>query len=161
MSSVNERLKHYKLFSSPTPDSPIYEDFMKFYEQKFKNDPNVQKKSKGKFEQAISILNTQLKNGTGLLFDTEFRYFLIEFNARNFQYGFGSMPSSFNVLEGFLTLIKIYFYSSFFQKKIICFLDQALEEYRINKSREFFQISFENALKIISPIIESTNEVSM
>ena len=36
-----------------------------------------------------------------LLQDNELRYFHDEYNDRTWKHGFGSLPSSFNVLEGF------------------------------------------------------------
>jgi hypothetical protein len=107
MTSSTDRHKHYRLFSSPTPDSPFYDGFIKHYEQKFQNDPKAQKESKEKYRQAVSIINSQLKNGAGLLVDREFRYFLTEFNARNFEFGFASLPAALNVLEGFFNLRKV------------------------------------------------------
>jgi hypothetical protein len=47
------------------------------------------------------IWHTQNHNGISLLQDKELRFFLNEFNERAWENGFGAMPTSFNVLEGF------------------------------------------------------------
>jgi hypothetical protein len=117
MTSANERFKHYSRFSSPTPDSPAFENLKKRYEEKHLNDKEYQKKAKARYEQAISILNTQHQNGAGLLVDSEIRFFLTEFNNRNFQFGLGSMPSSFNVLEAFFNFNKKLFLFEFFDEE--------------------------------------------
>lgn len=106
MTSSTDRHKHYRRFSSPTPDSPFYDRFMEHYKEKFRKDPKAQKESRERYKKAVSIINTQLKNGADLLVDSEFRYFLTEFNSRNFEFGFASLPSSFNVLEGFFNFRK-------------------------------------------------------
>lgn len=117
MTSTNERFRHYLSFSAPTPDSKHYDRFINLYEGKFKNDAEHQRKSKEKFRKAISILNTQLQNGAGLLVDSEFRYFLSEFNERNFQYGFASMPAAFNVLEAFFSFNRDLFLFELFEEE--------------------------------------------
>jgi hypothetical protein len=61
----------------------------------------MEKEIEETYRNAYSIRYTQLKNGIGLLQDNELRYFHDEYNDRTWKHGFGSLPSSFNVLEGF------------------------------------------------------------
>jgi hypothetical protein len=65
------------------------------------NNPEVDKKFNEYFERAINTVNTQRENGANLPADNELRYFLEDYNSRNFKYGLRSMPVSFNILEAF------------------------------------------------------------
>ena len=52
---------------------------------------------------AYGEVSAVLDNGAGLLIDEALREFLMEINDRNWGHGLGSMPTSFNVLEAFVT----------------------------------------------------------
>jgi len=101
MKTNKERQKHFTTFSSPTPNEVGYKEFMEAYDKRIANNPKLRKESKEKFERAVRILKTQSKNGAGLSADKELRFFLTEFNSRVWNYGFGALPASFNVLEAF------------------------------------------------------------
>jgi hypothetical protein len=62
-----------------------------------------QKEIKSRFKQAIAIILAQVENGADFPIDNHIRYFLREYNNRNFSYGLRSMPSSFNILEAFFS----------------------------------------------------------
>lgn len=62
-----------------------------------------QKEIKNRFKKAVAIISAQIENGAGFPLDNLIRYFLHEYNNRNFSYGLRSMPSSFNILEAFLS----------------------------------------------------------
>lgn len=100
MKTNRDRQRHFTAFASPTPDDKSYASFEKWSDERIKN-PKLKNESKEKYVQACSIWKTQSLNGIGLLQDSELRFFLDEFNDRTWKYGFGSMPASFNVLEGF------------------------------------------------------------
>ena len=63
--------------------------------------PHYQKNIEKAFKKTITIIEAQFKNGAGFQIDSLLRYFLAEYNNRNFSYGLNSMPSSFNVMEAF------------------------------------------------------------
>ncbi|OQP43625.1 hypothetical protein A4H97_33800 [Niastella yeongjuensis] len=164
MASSADRQKHYRLFSSPTPDSPFYDDFVKYYKQKFKNEPQAQKKSEENFRQAVCIINTQLKNGAGLLVDSEFRYFLPEFNSRNFKFGFGSMPPAFVVLEGFFYFNKDLFLFELFPEEDYLFssfdfIDFVTSE-KSTKSIDYLKDSIEDNVIYSYNILNNLKEIT-
>lgn len=70
--------------------------------RKFATTHPVPPEIKKAFKKATSRLVAQLENGAGLPVDEEIRYFLQEYNTRNFEHGLMTMPSSFNVLEAFI-----------------------------------------------------------
>jgi hypothetical protein len=101
MSSHKDRFKIYSRLTTPTPDSPHYEQFKARMESLYKGSEEFKRISKKKFDDAVRIILTQSKNGAGQLTDEEIRFFLTEFNSRSFNYGLGSMPASFNIMESF------------------------------------------------------------
>jgi hypothetical protein len=111
-----DRQKHFGTFRSPTPDEDGYQAVMDFHKKQLKSNPKIQKEIKKKYEKAISIGYTQSRNGIGLIQDKELRFFHAEFNSRVWEYGLGSMPSSFNVLEGFFRWNPNLFYFELFEE---------------------------------------------
>ncbi len=114
--SLDRRL-HYEAFRSITPDEEGYESFMKAFNQRFANNPELSKRTKENYKKAHSIGITQFLNGIGLLQDKELRFFHEEFNVRTWQHGFGALPSSFNVLEGFFKWNPDLFYFELFDEE--------------------------------------------
>ena len=101
MKNSSDRHKHFGTFRSPTPDEPGWESFLEYSRKLLDNDPKERNKIDRQCKKAISIAHTQAENGVDLIQDKEIRYFHAEFNDRAWKYGFGSMPSNFNVMEGF------------------------------------------------------------
>jgi hypothetical protein len=101
MKNSIDRMRHFGAFRSPTPDEDGYQAVMDFIKKDIDNNPKKRKEIDNNYKQASSILHTQTYNGISLLQDKELRFFLTEFNDRVWQHGFGALPSSFNVLEGF------------------------------------------------------------
>jgi len=101
MKSSNDRHRHFGVFRSPTPDEKGYQAVMDYIKKNIENNPQKKRELENNRKQATSIWYTQSYNGISLVQDKELRFFLNEFNDRTWKYGFGAMPSSFNVLEGF------------------------------------------------------------
>jgi hypothetical protein len=112
-----DRQKHFSTFRSPTPDENDYEAVMAFHKKQLESDPKLQKEFKEKYEKASTIGYTQSRNGIGFIQDKELRFFHAEFNWRASQYGFGSMPASFNILEGFFRWSPDLFYFELFDEE--------------------------------------------
>jgi hypothetical protein len=164
MTSSTDRLKHFGQFSAPTPDSPLYESFKEFHKERLLRDPKAQKVSKEKYRDAVSIINTQLKNGAGLLVDTEFRYFLAEFNERIFQYGFGSLPSAFNILEGFFDWRKDLFLFEMFPEEDYLFSSFDFIDFvtsnRHSKSLDYLKDSIEDEVIYSYNVLNNPKEIT-
>ena len=62
----------------------------------------LKKRARKVFKKAHAIICAQLENGAGFAVDEMLRFFLQEFNDRNFRHGLRVMPASFNVMEAFL-----------------------------------------------------------
>lgn len=112
-----DRQKHFGTFRSPTPDEDGYQAVMDFHKKQLESNPKKQKEFKEKYEKASSIVYTQSRSGIGFIQDKELRFFHSEFNSRVWKYGFGSMPSSFNVLEGFFRWTPDLFYFELFEEE--------------------------------------------
>jgi len=125
MKTNKDRQRHFETFRSPTPDEKAYASFEKWHDERMKSNPKFRKESKVKYAQACSTWKTQSMNGIGLLQDSELRYFHDEFNERAWKYGFGAMPASFNVLEGFYNWNPDLFYFELFDEEehLISFFD--------------------------------------
>lgn len=117
MKNSKSRQLHYHLASSPTPDSPQYQVFMGFQRGRIEENPRLKKLVKENHKKASSIRLTQSKNGIGFLQDCELRYFADEYNDRLWDYGFASMPASFNILEGFFKWNPELFFFELFQEE--------------------------------------------
>lgn len=96
-----DRLRHFRTFRSPTPDDEEYKAVMDYIQKIIDKNPRKRKELNKTIKQASSIWYTQANNGIDLLQDKELRFFLNEFNDRTRKHGFGALPSSFNILEGF------------------------------------------------------------
>jgi hypothetical protein len=115
-----DRQWHFGTFRSPTPDEPNYQEAMEFYAKRLADDPKLKKSIKKTKAQAFNIVHTQLKSGIGLLQDSELRFFYLEFNSRVWNHGFGALPSSFNVLEGFFKWrSKLFFFELFDEEEYL------------------------------------------
>jgi hypothetical protein len=96
-----KRQSHFRTFSAPTPDEKGYQSTMDKIKNEIASNSLLKNEMDIKLRQASSIWHTQSYNGISLLQDRELRFFHTEFNDRTWQHGFGALPSSFNVLEGF------------------------------------------------------------
>lgn len=76
-------------------------EYFERWAESVQKDPQIEKQMKKRFKQACTVIYAQDDNGAGLQVDTELRFFLREFNARNFEHGLDSLPASFNVMEAF------------------------------------------------------------
>lgn len=112
-----DRLKHFGTFCSLTPDEEGYQAMMDFHKKQLESNPKKQKEFREKYEKALSIGYTQSRNGIGFIQDKELRFFHAEFNSRAWEHGFGSMPASFNVLEGFFRWNPDLFYFELFEEE--------------------------------------------
>jgi hypothetical protein len=65
--------------------------------------PSEKREIRKRFKKAVAIITAQVENGAIFPLNDLLRYFLKEYNNRNFEHGLRSMPSSFNVLEAFFT----------------------------------------------------------
>lgn len=101
MKNSKDRKRHFGAFRSPTPDEDGYQAVMDFIKKDINSNPLKRRELDERYKRASSIWHTQCYNGISLLQDKELRFFLNEFNDRAWKHGFGAMPSSFNVLEGF------------------------------------------------------------
>jgi len=111
-----DRIKHFGTFRSPTPDEEGYQAIMDFHKKQIESNPKKQKGFKENYEKALSIGYTQSRNGIGFIQDKELRFFHAEFNSRTWEHGFGSLPASFNVLEGFFRWNQDLFYFELFEE---------------------------------------------
>jgi hypothetical protein len=71
----------------------------------FSRDPEIQKKIKKTVEKAVVNCELQQLNGAGLPADIVLREYNQEYNNRSFHYSLRKLPSSFNVVEAFNTLL--------------------------------------------------------
>lgn len=117
MDTHTDRQAHFGKYRSPTPDENGYQAFMDYQKQQIENNPQLRKKLAEHFEKASSIALTQSKNGIGMIQDDELRFFHREFNDRVWNHGFGSLPSSFNILEGFFKWNPELFYFELFEEE--------------------------------------------
>ncbi len=101
MSEHKDRFNRIAMFAPPPKGTPAYESFISKFEARYKNNPNLEKYVKESFNKAVGIIKAQMANGAGLPLDSEIRFFLSEYNDRNFRHGIRSLPTSFNILESF------------------------------------------------------------
>ncbi len=73
----------------------------KSYLENLKNDPEFKRKMSRMWKRTTAILDAQVMNGAKFGIEETLRYFLVEYNGRNFAHGLDSMPASFNVMEAF------------------------------------------------------------
>ncbi len=101
MTNHDNRKRDIGKFALPRSGSKAEELFYEYWEKNHKNNSDFQKHVRDTLAKASSIVGTQNDNGAGLPVDQEIRYFLREFNGRNFESGLNSMPTSFNIMEAF------------------------------------------------------------
>lgn len=117
MKDSQKRNFHYARYGAPTPDDPEYDSTMKRIQNRLDSDPKFRKKMEEGKKKATSIVCTQGNNGLGFIQDEEIRYFQREYNARLWDHGLSSMPSSFRVLEGFYKWREDLFMFEIFQEE--------------------------------------------
>ena len=88
-------------FALPPKETKKYEKIIQTLDEHNKKNPGFEKYVKETYEKAVALVEIQNDNGAGLPMDKEIRHFLREFNSRNFEHGLTSMPTSFNIIEGF------------------------------------------------------------
>ena len=93
-------MNKYRIRDLPKPKRLIQdheiEDFAK-------RNPSKWKKMKKGFDIGRQILNVQCYNGTENENDVILRHFLYDYNRRFLRHGFNAMPTSFNLIEAFLS----------------------------------------------------------
>lgn len=117
MKKSKNRQRHYARFRSPTPDEEGWESFVKNSNKNLSNNTKLKKTLDEKFKKVLSIIRTKSLNGIDFIVGNELRYFLGEFNNRVWKYGFGSLPSNFNVIEGFFKWCPDLFYFDLFEEE--------------------------------------------
>jgi len=93
--------KHIKRMQSLGAYNVVSKTMPKSYLENLKNDPEFKRKLSKIWKRTKATLDAQVKNGVKFGIEETLRYFLIEYNGRNFKHGLDSMPSSFNVMEAF------------------------------------------------------------
>lgn len=94
-----QRLSEIGGYALPPQRTPEGQAIRKF----LRDHPSLPKREVAKLQKkAVARVSAQLENGAGLPVDVLIRYFLQEYNARNFKHGLWSMPASFNVVEAFV-----------------------------------------------------------
>lgn len=120
MKKNRDRLKHFGATKSPTPDEYGYEVVRQYHLERLEKNPEIKKQIEKNQKKAFSICATQERNSIGFLQDKELRYFHSEFNSRVWNFGFGSMPAAFNVLEGFFKWNpKLFFFELFEEEEYL------------------------------------------
>jgi len=94
--------KHIKRMQSIGGYNYLYKTMPKSYLKDLKNDPEYKRKISKMRKRTTAIIEAQIVNGVKFGIEETLRYFLVEYNDRNFKHGLDSMPSSFNVMEAFL-----------------------------------------------------------
>lgn len=96
MAKHKDRMRDIGVFANPFLQAIAEADM-----QHLKDDPAHKAFLKKNWKRTTSVLMAQSMNGGGFEVDETLRYFLADYNNRNFQYGLTSMPCSFNVMEAF------------------------------------------------------------
>ena len=107
MSKHIHRMSHIGRYALPPKGTFARQSFEKWFDSL---PPNVKlnKNIRKSFKKAHAIVCAQLENGCGFPVDEITRFFLLEYNDRNWRHGLRSMPSSFNVMEAFFEYIPEY-----------------------------------------------------
>lgn len=95
MSKHINRMRSIEIYNHLSKTMP------KSYLKNLKDDPNFKREMSKMWKRTNTIIDAQIKNGVKFGIAETLRYFLIEYNDRNFKHGLDSMPSSFNVMEAF------------------------------------------------------------
>lgn len=90
------RMKSISFYADPF----IQRQSEKIFKQ-VRDNPEHKKYLNEMWEKCSAIFEAQRKNGAGFPIDSILRYFLLEYNDRNFKHGLNSLPSSFNIMEAF------------------------------------------------------------
>lgn len=93
--------KHVKRMQSIGGYNYLINKMPKSYLEGLKNDSEFKRKVSKMWKKTNAILDAQIMNGVKFGIEETLRYFLAEYNGRNFAHGLDSMPSSFNVMEAF------------------------------------------------------------
>ncbi|OIQ93214.1 T5orf172 domain protein [mine drainage metagenome] len=96
-----KRKHDISFYALPRKGTKAYDERIKLLKKFSEANPQNDRIILERFKKAITIIKAQIENGAGLPLDEEIRFFLNQFNYRTFEHGLRSMPSSFNVLEGF------------------------------------------------------------
>lgn len=159
-----DRLNHFGSFRSPTPDEEGYQATMDYIKERQKNNPNLQKVFEKKYQKASSIAYTQSKNGIGFIQDKELRFFHAEFNERTWKYGFGAMPSAFNILEGFFKWNPDLFFFELYEEveHLLSFYDfiDFVTSNKCSNSIDYFIENVENELIYSYNILNDVKDIS-
>lgn len=99
---MKKKTHNYRMRAIGTYADPYNLSMGEKLANKFRDDPAHQEYIKKTWAKCLAIFEAQCKNGAGLEIDKILRYFLQEYNDRNFKHGLNSMPTSFNVMEAFL-----------------------------------------------------------
>jgi hypothetical protein len=94
MSRHKDRMATIGGWALPPDDTSVGKAFREFLAAQ-----PPSRKVRDAWKTATARLLAQIENGAGLPMDSRLRYFLQEYNDRNFRHGLRSMPASFNVLE--------------------------------------------------------------
>ncbi len=94
-------MRRFGTLAPPPKGTKERDALMKTVDAALAMDPEFKKILKRKRKAAFGKWEMQLANGAGLQLDGHLRHFLTEFNHRMSEFGFDSMPASFNVLEAF------------------------------------------------------------
>jgi len=93
--------KHIKRMQSLGGFNYAVKTMPKSYLENLKNDPEFKRKMSKMWKRTTATIDAQIMNGVKFGIEETLRYFLIEYNNRNFKHGLDSMPCSFNVMEAF------------------------------------------------------------
>ena len=102
----DKRMRQIGRFAGP-PAGSIERKMLVDFMSKTLNDDD-RERIKRMYHGAKNCCLTQVENGAGFPMDELLRYFLGEYNDRNFEHGLVVMPSSFNVMEAFFQFVPDY-----------------------------------------------------
>lgn len=103
MSSHNDRMRNIGKWCPPDPNS-LAGELLSNYVEQHQNDPKFAKEMRDIYKKCLSIMTLQASTGAGLPIDKQIREYFLEYNSRQINHTLRSLPSSFNVMEGFFEL---------------------------------------------------------
>jgi hypothetical protein len=164
MKTNRDRQMHYSLFSTPTPGSEGYKEFVKAADERISTNPKLKKELKKNQKEVLRIARTQSLNGIGQLVDKELRYFHVEFNTRTWRFGFAARPTAFNVLEAFFRWNARLFYFELFEEveHLFSFFDfvDFLTSKNCTRSLATFKKNVEDDLIYTYNILNNVKDIS-
>lgn len=101
--TYEDRMKTFDDVALPDPNTAVGREAREFFKQKVAANPKLRKQVKQAMKKAEAIYHAVMRSGAGFVADRTLREFYHEFVTRNWAYGLRSMPSSFNVLEAFIS----------------------------------------------------------